>query len=286
MSVTVTLHVFSGLPDPSWELSDEQAQELSERIDSMEKTTLLKPPGVAGGLGYRGFSVTSVRERMLDPHIYLHAGIVDRDRFESNRIADNPDLESWLLGTASNTVHSEIAQFVQSELTGGADAMFAKADASASPLSQLLLRVVPPFDPGKWNNDPNIRTRNNCYNYANDKITNTFAQPGRGSGLMFTALDCANVGAAAQRDGQVPVTSVVTTPAQGHFIALVIWPGQDYHWYRLDSNGQWSHKPGQTAARNTDNSGQLITDPRTCDRGPYTIFCGFYHCIPANTRIA
>jgi hypothetical protein len=65
----------------------------------------------------------------------------------------------------------------------------------------------------------------------------------------------------------------------------VIWPSADYHWYRLDNNAMWSHKPGQTAARNTDNSGNQIHDPRECDRGPYITWCNFYHSIPANTQI-
>jgi hypothetical protein len=279
MSVTVTLHVFSGVPDPAWELTDQQAQELANRIGRIQKTTLLKPPGIVGGLGYRGFSVNSVREKILDPHIYLHAGIVDLDRFDSNRIADNSDLETWLLSTAGKAVETDIETYVQAELTGRSKNI---TPASAP---SLVILAVPPYDPGKWNNDPNIRTRNNCYNYANDKITNTFAQPGRGSGHIYTALDCGNVGAAAQRDGQIPVGSASSTPAQGHFVALVIWPSRDYHWYRLDNNARWSHKPGQTPARNTDNSGHLISDPKTCDRGPYTNFCGYYHCIPANTRI-
>ncbi|WP_131281718.1 hypothetical protein [Hylemonella gracilis] len=151
--------------------------------------------------------------------------------------------------------------------------------------AQVAPAFVPPYDPGKWNNDPNIRTLNNCYNYANDKITNTFAQPGRGSGSMYTAMDCGNVGGAAQRDGQIPIGPPASTPAQGQFIALVIWPGYDFHWYRQDNNTKWSHKPGQTPARNTDNSGALISDPRNCNRGPYSNFCSFYHCIPSNTRI-
>jgi hypothetical protein len=39
----------------------------------------------------------------------------------------------------------------------------------------------------------------------------------------------------------------------------------------------WSHKPGGTAARNTDNSGRVITNPETCNRGPYTQFCGYFY---------
>jgi hypothetical protein len=61
-------------------------------------------------------------------------------------------------------------------------------------------------------------------------------------------------------------------------IALVIDPGTDYHWYRKDKNGKWTHKPGGTAATNLDNSGNPITDPETANRGGYTDFCGYF-CI-------
>ena len=276
MSVTVTLHIFSGRPDPAWELTSEQASELAARLASIQQTTLLKPAGIVGQLGYRGFSITAVREAAFEPHIYIHQGVVDLARFDLNRIIDSAELEEWLLSTAGDVVSDDVRQAVRNELQGG------KIQPSSQQASVL---TVPPFDPGKWNNDPNIRTKNNCYNYANDTITNTFAQPGRGSGSMFSAFECGNVDTASRRDGQVPVASASGTPAQGHFAALVVWPSNDYHWYRLDDNTRWSHKPGQTPARNTDNSGNLISDPRTCDRGNYTSFCGFYHCIPANTRI-
>ncbi|MPV69135.1 hypothetical protein [Burkholderia sp. BE17] len=276
MSVTVTLHIFSGRPDPAWELSDDQALELADRINRIPNTTLLKPSGLVGSLGYRGFSVNSVREKVLDPLIYIHGGIVDRDRFDLNRITNDADLEEWLLGTAGNAISDDVRHVVRSALSGGI------IKPLNTPIGPTL---VPPYDPGKWNNDPNIRMKNNCYNYANDKITNTIAQPGRGSGTTFTSLDCGNIGSAAQRDGLTSVASPASPPAQGHYVALVIWPGNDFHWYRQDSNTKWSHKPGQTPARNTDNAGELISDPRTCNRGPYSSFCGFYHCVPANTRI-
>ena len=60
-------------------------------------------------------------------------------------------------------------------------------------------------------------------------------------------------------------------------VALVVDPGYDYHWYRKQRSGFWGHKPGGTAARSTDNSGVLITDPETCDRGGYTDFCGYFY---------
>ena len=281
MSVTVTMHVYSGRPDPSWELTKAQADELADKIARIDKTTLMKPPGMVGGLGYRGFSINSVREPDFDPEIYLHSGIVDLDRFAENRIMDDSGLEKWLMETGGRNVEDDLKTYVNGELT-------TNFRTTPVPLggAQMFAAGPPPFNPGKWNNDSNIRRRNNCYNYANDKITNTFAQPGRGSGQILSALTCSNVGAASERDGQISVSSASSTPAQGQFIALVIWPGRDYHWYRLDNNAKWSHKPGQTAAKNTDHSGNLITSPETCDRGPYSQFCGYYHCIPANTTIS
>jgi hypothetical protein len=64
-------------------------------------------------------------------------------------------------------------------------------------------------------------------------------------------------------------------------VALVSDPGVDYHWYRLDSNGRWSHKPGNTDATDVDASGNLITDPKTADRDygryNYSTFCGYFY---------
>lgn len=276
MSVIVTLHVFSGRPDPAWELTEDQAQELADRIGLISKTTLLKPPGIVGGLGYRGFTISSVREKNFEREMYIHAGIVDFARFNSNLSSDSVDLEQWLVSTAGKSIETEVEQYVSQELSRGSVVL---------PKGGAL--TVPPYNPGKWNYDPIIQ-KNNCYNYANDKITNTFAQPGRGSGQSWSQLLACdtNVSPAAQRDGQLPVSRPPSsTPAEGHFIALVLGVAYDYHWYRLDSNAMWSHKPGQTQARNTDNSGRPISDPRNCDRGPYDIFCGFFHCIPVNTRI-
>lgn len=281
MSVTVTLHVFSGRPDPAWELTEEQAKDLAERIARFNRTTLLKPPGIVGQLGYRGFTVSAVRESAFEPETYVHAGIVDTSRFGLNLMSDDADLEQWLLSTAGPIVDPSIKDYVTQQLSSGRLATFAVSPATPGILT------VPPYDPGKWNNDPNIQRRNNCYNYANDLITNTFAQPGRGSGQSWTQLvSCdIDVAAAARRDGQAPTAPPSSTPAQGHYIALVLAPGYDYHWYRQDDNVMWSHKPGQTQARNTDNSGRSISDPRNCDRGPYTQFCGFFHCVPANVRV-
>ena len=43
----------------------------------------------------------------------------------------------------------------------------------------------------------------------------------------------------------------------------------DFHWYRLDQGGLWSHKPGQTRATRLDNGGNNIEDPRVANAGNY-----------------
>ena len=78
-------------------------------------------------------------------------------------------------------------------------------------------------------------------------------------------------------------------------IALVIDPKQDYHFYRQDSNGLWSHKPGQTAVTNRDAHGYLIYRPDLANRDArtsatdkdglnYNIFCS-YLCVPRNKPV-
>lgn len=138
----------------------------------------------------------------------------------------------------------------------------------------------PAFTPSYWNVGGDRQYNNNCYNYANNKATNTFAQPGRASIGTAGSMTCAAVRAAAIGDGLEPISDYPSWPLDfKKGVALVtgyVGPYPDYHWYRLDSNGTWSHKPGGGTARNTDESGNTITDPRTANRGGYTNFCGFF----------
>ncbi len=139
---------------------------------------------------------------------------------------------------------------------------------------------TPSYTPSFWNDGGTVQWDNNCYNYSNNKRTDTFAQPGRASGITLTVanLNCADVTAAAVADGIETTTAPGTCTSCQVTIALVIAPGWDYHWYRRDSDGMWTHKPGGTQATNLDNSGDPIANPETADRGWYTVFCGYF-CI-------
>jgi hypothetical protein len=68
----------------------------------------------------------------------------------------------------------------------------------------------------------------------------------------------------------------------GYKVALVLSNG-DYHWYRQNPDGTWSHKPGNGQVYNSDdpeNPDSIIYDPEFCNRGEYTYFAGFYEVVP------
>jgi hypothetical protein len=312
MAVTVTAHVFSGRPDPTWTLSDKDAAEFQKHLDGLQRPTLAKPPGTLGLLGFRGFSVSGLSAGGGAPlDIYVHEGVVDRgSRFDVNVVDESRQLEQLPARGAPQHLPTEVLQHLTTEVARGtaaattATAAAATATAAATtatpaagtaksaiaihwPFPWPPITVCPPcnavdapqYNPMMWN-IPGVQPFNNCYNYANNQITNTFAQPGRAHGQMYTVLQCNGAGAvepAALADALIaaPNFTGALAAGKGWYVALVIWPGVDFHWYRQDKTGCWSHKPGGTAARNTDNSGNTITNPQTANRGPYVNFCTF-----------
>jgi hypothetical protein len=268
MSVTVTLHIYSGRPNPRWTLSSEQEATLGAALARGAAVTegAVQQPRT---LGYRGFTLQTASKGGLPSRAFLHGRRLNPGDGGAVRLPDH-GTERWLLETAGSVVSDRARAAVLRALD--------RLETTPPPTTDLL--GAPPYDPGVWNDDPDVMANNNCYNYANNLITNTFAQPGRGSGAVFTDFDCADVGAASERDGQVETGDPAQNPDDGQIICLVIWPDEDFHWYRKDSDDYWSHKPGSTAATNLDAAGDVIADPETCDRGEYTVLCGYYLCDP------
>lgn len=75
-------------------------------------------------------------------------------------------------------------------------------------------------------------------------------------------------------------------------IALVVHPGEDYHFYRQDPDGWWSHKDGANPVKRYDAEGKPIWDPQTAARDfrakgsflNYSDFCGYW-CAPRRRTI-
>lgn len=281
MSVNVTLHVFSGRPNPEWQLTEDQAAELRQRLDGIRSTSFEKPPGIVGALGYSGFSVTSIQEDNIEPEIFVHDDLVDLGPQNVSLRTSNRDLEGWLLDTGGDMVEPDVRRHVEEQIRPYV--------AYAGRTARARALEVPRFEPHVWNANPQTMRDNNCYNYATNLMTNTFAQPGRASSGVPGSITVNDYLRAVASDGLEVLadpTPPQRTPVDGHYMALVIWPGSDFHFYRLDDYvASWSHKPGRTAARDTDQSGARIPDPQTAARGPYTDFAAYLYIVPSRVTI-
>ena len=107
------------------------------------------------------------------------------------------------------------------------------------------------------------------HNAGNDVVTNTFAQPGRGSGVCShhdrpcVPNTCADVRRAAESDGLLWRGTELPTslPTKGHVVSLHIWPQSNFHWLRMDANFTWSHKPGGSRARRLEPRASRTPSP-------------------------
>ena len=87
-----------------------------------------------------------------------------------------------------------------------------------------------------------------------------------------------------------PISEYSVCPTGTYKIALVLDLNpldRDYHWYRQNSDGTWSHKPANFKVENWDYNGNPIYNPKYCDRRDsntghnYTVFAGFYYVSPS-----
>ena len=164
------------------------------------------------------------------------------------------------------------------------------------------------YDPSAWAGIPS--ENNNCYAYA---LNNQVREP-VGNSIWFKQQpgeyynnhrgSCAPIPQGYQSPPSVIVNSVQqdfnkynsvngtsllftpigryeTCPVGTYKVALVV-SNSDYHWYRQDADGLWSHKRGTTPVKRTDESGELIIDPMIADRDDYSTFVGFFAVKPWN----
>jgi RHS repeat-associated protein len=130
------------------------------------------------------------------------------------------------------------------------------------------------FDPDFWNKS-GVVERNNCYNYACNDPGNDYRQPGGISGRKYNNMpnpphfSCNNLLQNAIRDGLIPIDPIKYKkkgcPPKWHKVCLYISDDgdfSDFHWYRRDSDGSWSNKPGgQNISRCYLGTNIPITNP-------------------------
>jgi hypothetical protein len=278
MPLRITIDIFSGRLNPIIEVRGKQATAILNRlrperaISRREVELMLRPH-----LGYRGLIVEQVgtESRRFPSKFRAVGGRILGPNLA--QMAADESFEDFLFSARGPLGVGKVARgfsaFLTREVGRFRDAKFRPRHKIHRP---RRCRCAPEYEPAWWNDGGQKQFGNNCYNYSTNYRTDTFAQPGRAAGAMYTALTCASVRPAAVADDLIAKPGARNRcPEEGHLVALVIAPGFDFHWYRKGENGMWSHKPGGTPATNVDNSGHLIPDPRTADRGPYTNFCTF-----------
>ena len=168
----------------------------------------------------------------------------------------------------------------------------------------------PRYEPNKYNDMNRIRGSHNCFAYAFDymdipsedectdkKCNINFHQPGIKSGFpkwnKTRGKRCPDLLSRLRGDvhGIQRAEFTERCPPQSSKIALVVSPENDYHFFRQDSNGLWSHKPGALPVTNLDADNRPIYDPALANRHyqsavndiDYNQFCT-YLCVPKGGR--
>jgi hypothetical protein len=280
MPTRLIIDMFSGRPNPAIDLED---LELPGRMRLANARRLLVEAVIdraqPSNLGYRGIILeeTNPRSKVLRRRYIAE---------DSKKIA----------ALVESTGHRDLADFILGRITEPKNVERAfktfheylserERRPPGKPKRPVACKCAPLYEPAWWNDGGQRQFNNNCYNYSTNYRTDTFAQPGQAAGQMYTALTCAAVHTAALADDVLDTKLANRCPPEGHLMALVVAPGFDFHWYRKGRDGHWTHKPGGTAATNVDNSGRIITDPRTADRGPYTDFCHFMVVMHGHIKI-
>jgi len=160
-----------------------------------------------------------------------------------------------------------------------------------------------------YNRSNFIRESHNCYSYFlnlksnsayelcklelnNNKICRR-SQPGYASNyprLKTKDFNCPVIMKRTLDDNKLPGNKGVfrikknqTCPATHYKGALVVAPKRDYHYYRLNDEKVWTHKPGYKPVQFVDSNNNIITDPETAGRNYGSLnnsdFCGFM-CVP------
>ncbi len=146
-----------------------------------------------------------------------------------------------------------------------------------------------------------IKHISNCYSYAFDCPFNPWEnnapmQPGQSADEVLPMITSPKVIEYVNLDASIEgftfesIDRFTECPNNTYKVALVIDFLNDYHWYRQNPDGTWSHKRGTTDVTNIDASGDLILDPQTADRYypatsendtlDYSQFCGYFAVTP------
>ena len=159
MSATITIHKYSGRPDPEYTLTPEQASRLAEFLaKERAPASLSVHPADVPRLGYRGISLTSNGVEGLPHYAIVYDGALQLEKGGTLYLDTHSEVEKYLLGLAghilSAAARERVAEQIEKNVLGGPG----NSLTSQTPLG------APAYNPDQWNDDLRIRMNNNCYN--------------------------------------------------------------------------------------------------------------------------
>lgn len=211
----MTLAIYSGRPDPVWTIHSrhESFKGIKDHLHNARANgTTYRHEHMPSTLGYKGFLV----HHPEDEQAHL---IVGRETAVFQKLL----LDSMPQGLISDALRQKILQAIHSGAVS-ANVPGGSQPASSLEVSQFpskrdeavgkIQHYAPKLNLARWNNEDLIRRNNNCYNYANDKITNSFAQPGEASGHPIGSLTPEDVLLSAESDGLEKMNVAPTDPCR------------------------------------------------------------------------
>jgi hypothetical protein len=154
------------------------------------------------------------------------------------------------------------------------------------------------FEPNDWHsckttNWESCKNGVNCYSYALNNSKYYWAVPGHGYAhtegkIYFDHFDLRfqddslenfrkKIIDGAVSDGLIPITQPVEK--DGYYLSALYFPTHihDFHWFRKDSDGFWSHKNGYKEPSRLDDEGIPIHDIQKANHKNYPLFGGLFH---------
>ena len=230
----VALVIYSGLPDPVWTVYRHHGklQEIKSLLDRARSDgKIYRHKQMPSHLGFRGFL-------LYHPEAAEHGDlIVGHD----TKVLQELLLSTMPEGLIPATLYQKVSQAIESGavspvISGDTGSQQAAPSDTPTRENQLLSTKYSTMHLNSICQGGTItilvRLNNNCYNYANDKITNSFAQPGEASGHPIGAsITPKKTLEGAMSDGllkmEVPAGAIVPeAPEQPNcLVALVVAEG-------------------------------------------------------------
>ena len=176
--------VYSGLPDPVWKIHsrNEKCKEIMELLDNARaQGNTYRHKNIPAILGFKGFLMHQPGAEHAELILGKETANLQKlllDTMPKKLI--NDDLRKKILQAIhSGAVSPNVPDATQHALAQDTPPVPSKGDKVGVGSKE---HYAPKYNPDRWNDIDIIRTYNNCYNYANQKITNSFAQPGFAEG--------------------------------------------------------------------------------------------------------